>query len=297
MWWRRAAGPLLRRGPAALARTVPDGSLSIWQPIHLGIDEAGQPVLITLAERNLLLGGEPGGGKSGALNLIVGHAALSTDCRLVLLDGKQVELGLWQESADIFVGPDLAAAIEQLGVVTAEMDRRYALLLANQERKITAGVAGWEPILVAVDELAYFSATVGTKAQQAAFTALMRDLVARGRAAGIITVVATQRPTSEVVSPSLRDLFGYRWAFRCTTPASSDVILGNGYAKQGYTAVDIDPAARGVGWLLAEGGLPRRVKSAFLTDGEIRDLAAYAARLRARHPLPLLPGSLGGAAA
>jgi S-DNA-T family DNA segregation ATPase FtsK/SpoIIIE len=110
--------------------------------------------------------------------------------------------------------------------------------------------------------------------------------VARGRAAGIIVVAATQRPTAEVVSPSLRDLFGYRWAFRCTTPASSDVILGHGYAKEGYSATDVDPAARGVGWLLAEGGMPRRVKSAFLSDQETKDLAAHAATMRARHPLP-----------
>ena len=68
------------------------------------------------------------------------------------------------------------------------------------------------------DRLAYYSATAGTKPGRDTFTALLRDLVARGRAAGVITVAATQRPTAEVVSPSLRDLFGYRWAFRCTTP-------------------------------------------------------------------------------
>jgi S-DNA-T family DNA segregation ATPase FtsK/SpoIIIE len=149
------------------------------------------------------------------------------------------------------------------------------------------------PIVVAVDEVAYYSATVGTKTQQIAFTALLRDLVARGRAAGVITVAATQRPTAEVVSPSLRDLFGYRWAFRCTTPGSPDVILGNGYAKQGYSAVDINPAARGVGWLLAEGGHPRRVKTAFLPDDHITALADLAAQLRAGHPLPPCPTLTG----
>ncbi len=129
---------------------------------------------------------------------------------------------------------------------------------------------------------------MGTKAQQATFTALVRDLVARGRAAGIITVAATQRPTAEVVSPSLRDLFGYRCAFRCTTPDSSDVILGKGWAKQGYSAMEIDPEARGVGWLLAEGGIPRRIKTAFLTDEQTKQLAAHAARMRRRHELPPL---------
>jgi S-DNA-T family DNA segregation ATPase FtsK/SpoIIIE len=114
-----------RAAPARLgAIEVPAGGLSIWQAIHLGIDENGRPVHITLSERNLLLGGEPGGGKSGALNLIVGHAALAVDCRLVLIDGKQVELGGWAACADIFVGPNPQAAIVQLTRVQAEMDRR-----------------------------------------------------------------------------------------------------------------------------------------------------------------------------
>src|SRR4051812_11052624 len=51
-------------------------SLSIWDPIHLGVDEVGTQVSVSLFERNILVGGEPGGGKSGALNLIVAHAAL-----------------------------------------------------------------------------------------------------------------------------------------------------------------------------------------------------------------------------
>jgi DNA segregation ATPase FtsK/SpoIIIE, S-DNA-T family len=286
MGFIRAAGSL-RGAPAVPAESVPDGSLSMWQPVHLGTDEAGARLQLSMPERNLLLGGNTGAGKSGGLNLVVGHAALSVNCRLVLLDGKLVELGFWRGCADIFVGPDIAAAIENLHLVVAEMDRRYAELLdVREERKLRPGWPGFELILLAVDEIAYFSATVGTKPQQTLFTALLRDLVARGRAAGIITVAATQRPTAEVVSPSLRDLFGYRWAFRCTTPTSSDVILGQGWANRGYSATDVDPAAQGVGWLLAEGGiLPRRVKAAFLTDPQTKALAAHAALLRARHPL------------
>ena len=78
----------------------------------------------------------------------------------------------------------------------------------------------------------------------------------------------------------MRDLFGYRWAFRCTTDSSSDVVLGQGWAAEGYTAADIDPLARGVGWLLSETGIPRRIKAAYLDDDTIKYLAAYAARLR-----------------
>jgi DNA segregation ATPase FtsK/SpoIIIE, S-DNA-T family len=81
----------------------------------------------------------------------------------------------------------------------------------------------------------------------------------------------------------MRDLFAYRLAFRCTTDSSSDVVLGQGWASEGYTAAEIDPLARGVGWLLSETGTPRRIKAAYLTDTDITDLAAYAASLRG-HP-------------
>jgi S-DNA-T family DNA segregation ATPase FtsK/SpoIIIE len=87
--------------PILVAHT-PDGdvplgpALSIFDPVHIGIDEFGHPVRVPLIERNMLIGGEPGSGKSALLNLVVAHAALSPDCRLVLLDGKQVELGQWR---------------------------------------------------------------------------------------------------------------------------------------------------------------------------------------------------------
>ena len=71
-----------------MADAIPVSSLSIWKPIHLGTDETGQQVCVNLAERNMLIGGEPGGGKSVALQLIVAHAALAADCRLILIDGK-----------------------------------------------------------------------------------------------------------------------------------------------------------------------------------------------------------------
>jgi S-DNA-T family DNA segregation ATPase FtsK/SpoIIIE len=229
-------------------------TLSAWDPVHLGVDEAGRAVRVGLAERNLLIGGEPGAGKSVALNLIVGHGALCMDCDLVLIDGKRVELGLWADCARDFIGPSIVDAIDVLRRLQSEMDNRYDALLSRGQRKITR-TSGVRVVLVVIDELACFSATIGDAKQQKEFVALVRDLVARGRAAGIIVVAATQRPSADIVPTSLRDLFGYRWAFRCSTDASSDVILGHGWANQGYTATAIDPAARGVSLLIAERGL------------------------------------------
>jgi len=257
------------------------GPLSIWQSVELGIDERRTPVRVRLAERNLLAAGEPGAGKSVGLNLIVAHAALSLDCRLILVDGKRVELGLWRRCAEAFIGPSITEAIDLLKHLQTAMDARYDELLTTGRRKITPE-CGQPVVLVVFDELAYFSATVGEPKQQKEFVVLVRDLVARGRAAGIIVVAATQRPSADIIPTSLRDLFGYRWAFRCTTDASSDVILGHGWANQGYSAAEIDPTARGVGWLIAEGGTPLRMKAAYLSDDQAARIAEHATQLRTR---------------
>src|SRR4051812_13477075 len=76
---------------------------SLWDPIALGVDEHGEPVRVELAERNVLVGGEPGSGKSVALSLIVAAAALDPAARIWLLDGKLVELAAWAPVAERLV--------------------------------------------------------------------------------------------------------------------------------------------------------------------------------------------------
>src|ERR1700747_962399 len=98
---------------------------SMFDPVHLGMDENGEHVYVDLAERNMLLGGEPGGGKSNALNLIVAHGALSADCKLILVDAKQVELGPWRHCADQFIGPSIADAIGAFEEFQRVMNARY----------------------------------------------------------------------------------------------------------------------------------------------------------------------------
>ena len=262
---------------------VPVGPvLSMFDPVFLGRDEYASPVYVPLIYRNLLVGGEPGGGKSTLLSSIIAHAALATDVRLCLLDGKQVELGLWREVADVFVGPDLSYAISTLRRLQTVLDNRYAYLGHHRQRKITRGHR-LSAILCAVDEIAYYSATVGDKPQQEQFVALLRDLVARGRAVGLIVVAATQRPSVDIIPTSLRDIFSWRFATRCTTEASSDIILGRGWAEAGYNAARIAPEEQGCGLLIAEGGIPRLVKAAYLSDADIVRVAAHAAWTRHHH--------------
>jgi DNA segregation ATPase FtsK/SpoIIIE, S-DNA-T family len=266
------------------------GSLSLFDPIYIGRDGYGDDVHLTLAYRNLLLGGEPGAGKSNAAAQIIAHGALCPDVRLWFFDGKEVELKLWEPLAERFVGPDLADAIDALAVLGQRLNERYAWLRGTGRRLLTPEESqGFD--LVVVDELVLFTATYGTPAEQRDFSRLLRDVVARGRAACMPVVASAQRPSSEVVPTSLRDLFGYRWAFRCAVADSSDVILGAGMATRGHDASEIEPAARGVGWLSADGGYPRRVKAAHLSDDDIRLLVRAGLHLRTTGT----PISAGGA--
>ncbi|MDQ7910209.1 FtsK/SpoIIIE domain-containing protein [Phytohabitans sp. ZYX-F-186] len=270
-----------------LVATTPDDTavplgptLSIFDPVYIGIDEFGHPVTVPLIYRNLLIGGEPGSGKSALLNAVVAHAALSLDCRLCLLDAKRVELGQWRRCADAFVGPSLPDALALLSRLQIMMDRRYDYLEECERRKVVPDDRYITPYLIALDEFAYYSATVGKKAQREEFSELLRDLVARGRAAGIIVVAATQRPSSDIIPTSLRDLFAWRFAGRCTTDSSSDIVLGHGKAQQGWTANTISPTNPGAGLLIAEGGTPQLVKVAYLDDATCAAIARYAATLR-----------------
>jgi FtsK/SpoIIIE family len=258
------------------------GRCWLWQPVPVGVDEDGHWVHIRLPERHVLLGGESGAGKSGGLALLLAAAALDPTVRLVLLDGKLVELACWAGVADRSVGPDLAEAVAVLAEVQTELDRRLLTLLANRRRKLTPTL-GLPLLVVVIDELAFYVA--GPDRRLAAeFAARLRDLVARGRAAGVIVLAATQKPAHEIIPTALRDLFGFRWAFRCLTPQASDTVLGAGWASLGYSASTIDAADRGMGLLLAEGGLPVRLRACWLDDDQLVVLAARAEALRSGHP-------------
>jgi S-DNA-T family DNA segregation ATPase FtsK/SpoIIIE len=231
-----------------------------------------------LVERNVLIGGEPGAGKSAALSVVIAAAALDPEARVWLLDGKLVELAAWAPIAQRVVGPDGEDALALLREVRGVMDERYRELLARGQRKVRRD-DGLPLHLVVCDELAFYL-TVPEKSVQKEFAELLRDLVARGRAAGLIVCAATQ-PGADVVPSALRDLFGFRLAMRCTTPQASDTILGQGWASAGADASDIPGAQRGVGYLLAEGDRPVRMRGYYLGDEDVSALAERASGARA----------------
>ncbi|MHB1210244.1 MAG: FtsK/SpoIIIE domain-containing protein [Acidimicrobiales bacterium] len=250
----------------------------LWDAVPVGVNEEGEIVTLSLPERNVLLGGEPGAGKSVALSLLVAAAALDPEVDLWLFDGKVVELSAWSACARVFVGHDVQLAITVLEELTAEMDLRYHELLRRGVRKVIRA-EGLRLHVVVIDELALYVAGTDKKSAQR-FAELLRDLVARGRAAGIIVLAATQKPSTDIVPSTLRDLFGFRWALRCATRDASDTVLGAGWASEGFSASNLNSARRGVGLLLHEGGVPVQLRTFHLTDDNVRVLAERAQELR-----------------
>jgi len=251
---------------------------SLWEQIPLGVLEDGQVLSMQLAEHNLLIGGEPGSGKSVVLSSVVAAAALDPSTTLTLFDGKQVELSIWKDVADEFVGPDLEHAAVVLERLQQTMDFRYQVLLALGKRKFEPDDPEGLHIVV-IDELAFYLRG-GKKDTRDRFAESLRDLVSRGRAAGIIVVAATQKPSHDIVPTWIRDLFSYRIAMRCTSSDASDTILGQGWATRGCSAATINPSMRGVGYVLAEGGVPMLFKANFLSDPDLVELATEAMTMR-----------------
>ncbi|WP_276941566.1 MULTISPECIES: FtsK/SpoIIIE domain-containing protein [Ferrimicrobium] len=264
--------------------------VSAWDPISLGIDEEGEEVSVSLVEHNLLGGGEPGSGKSGLINTMLASLVMDPAAELYLFDPKEVELVPWRSCAKSFVGGDMDEAIRTLEQLQATMEYRYALLANLGARKFERH-HGYGLVVVVVDELPFYVANSDARSARE-FANRLRDLIARGRAAGIIVIVAAQKPSADTVPSFIRDLIGLRVAFRCPTREASDTILGGGWAAQGFSATSIPTGDRGVGLLLGDDGVPKLMKTYWLSDEAIRDIVgrAFALRLqRAEEKLEALP--------
>lgn len=252
---------------------------SVWAPLPLGVDVDGRRAEITLSQKSMLIGGQPGAGKSLAIHALVAQVAADPAAELWLADGKGgVELGRWAPCA-CRLATDIDDVLEVIDDLRAELAERYQVLRR-------AGRSLWPPegslVVLAVDELAAYT-THPDRAKAAKVVAGLRDLVARGRAAGMVVIVATQRPSADVVPSSLRDLFGLRLALRCATPDSSDMILGAAMAAQGYSAAAIAAGTPGVGWLLNDGVEPVLMRVGWLSDPALEQAVSRAVSVRSQH--------------
>ncbi len=256
-------------------------SVSGWDPIPIGINEDGDVVSIPIPGNNLSVGGEPGSGKSVELSVIIANLLHDPTVHLYLFDGKGVEFGAWIPLASGYVGADLSDGVSLLDTILANMEDRYATMASKGVRKLERH-HGLGLMVVVIDELPFYSANSDTKASKE-FNNKLRDVVARGRAAGIVTIFAAQKPSADTIPSAIRDLINLRLAFRCSTKEASDTILGGGWASQGFSATSIAPDERGVGLFLGGNGVPQKIRGYWVSDNDIFSIVDSLLVLRSRN--------------
>ena len=183
----RAARPVRRRAGAAVAQGRRDGAVAVGADRRSGSMSTASAVAIGLVERNVLIGGEPGAGKSVALSMLVAAGGARSGRR-----GSGCSTASWsswrrgRRWPSGSSGRTATQAIAMLRRLREEMEDRYRELLARGLRKVRRE-DGLPLHLVVCDELAFYL-SLPEKRQRQEFAELLRDLVARGRAAGVIVV-------------------------------------------------------------------------------------------------------------
>jgi S-DNA-T family DNA segregation ATPase FtsK/SpoIIIE len=250
-------------------------------PLVLGVDTLGEPVVEDLAEMpHLLVAGATGSGKSVFINALVASLVCrsrAAELRFVMIDPKMIELsayaGLPHLACPVVTDPARQGR-PVLAALVREMEERYRRLgavgarhlaafneIARERGRGGAGEVSLEPmprLVLLVDEFADLVLSLGREAELA-----ITRLAQKARAAGIHLVIATQRPSVDVVTGLLKANFPTRIAFRVHSAVDSRTILDTGGAE----------SLLGRGDLLYQSaaGL-RRLHAPFLEDGEVRAL-------------------------
>ena len=264
-------------------------SVDLWQPIPMGINLRGQAADTSWVERSGLFGGEPGAGKSAAANDLLLAAALDPTVRMYPCDGKAgADVTPFEPIATMYDtdgSPERLLEILQ-HIWTVEIPERRALAKEHGSRKLTAAMAAKDPrvcqAVLFIDEWSSYGAAADRKVREE-LERLLRLIVQQGRALGIITLCATQKPDADSVPSGIRDILSIRWAMRCLTPQASDTILGQGYAAAGHNAQDIVKSQRGVGiYMDGEGAEPDLTRGHYYEDDEVALLLERAWALRSK---------------
>jgi S-DNA-T family DNA segregation ATPase FtsK/SpoIIIE len=268
--------------------------------LALGKDIAGNPVVADLQRMpHLLIAGTTGSGKSVGINamlLSLVYKSPPSQVRLILIDPKMLELSIYEGIPHLLapVVTDMRQAANALNWCVAEMDRRYKLMNAmgvrnmggfNQKVRdaakakkpipnpLTPGVENAEPlhemalIVVVIDELADLMMVVGKKLEE-----LVARLAQKARAAGIHLVLATQRPSVDVITGLIKANIPSRIAFQVSARVDSRTILDQMGAE----------ALLGQGdmlYLPPGSGFPQRVHGAFVADHEVHKVVDYLKKL------------------
>ncbi|MBT3188331.1 MAG: hypothetical protein HN736_19430 [Anaerolineae bacterium] len=246
--------------------------------IALGRDVSGQPVVADLAKMpHLLIAGSTGSGKSVCITSIASSLAVNNspeDLRLVMIDAKMVELirfnGLPHLYGKVETNIDRIQGV--LRWVVVEMERRYKLLEKENSRDIISynrkilrrknGIA-MPRIVVLIDEMADLMMHAPEQTEHN----LIR-LAQMARATGIHLVMATQRPSTDVVTGLIKANFPARIAFAVTSGVDSRVVLDSVGAENLLGNGDML-------FLSPEAGSPSRVQGVMITDEEIEKIISY----------------------
>lgn len=242
-------------------------------PVALGKGSGGEAVVIDLAKMpHLLVAGATGSGKSVCINTILSGLIMEktpAELRLLLIDPKRVELTPYNGIPHLLT-PVVVEVDEVVGLLKgliAEMMNRYRRMEEAGVRNISSFNKKMPEkmpyLVVAVDELADLMMTASFDVEQA-----LCRLAQMGRATGIHLIVATQRPSVDVVTGLIKANFPSRISFGVTSQIDSRTILDTAGAEKLlgkgdmlYQAVD---AAR-----------PERVQGVFISDGEVEDLVEF----------------------
>ncbi|MEQ9909289.1 DNA translocase FtsK 4TM domain-containing protein [Pectobacterium odoriferum] len=262
--------------------------------IVLGKDIAGEPVVADLAKMpHLLVAGTTGSGKSVGVNAMIIsmlYKATPEDVRFIMIDPKMLELSVYEGIPHLLteVVTDMKDAANALRWCVGEMERRYKLMSAlgvrnlagYNERVMTANAMGrpipdpfWKPgdsmdmtppvleklpyIVVMVDEFADLMMAVGKKVEE-----LIARLAQKARAAGIHLVLATQRPSVDVITGLIKANIPTRIAFTVSSKIDSRTILDQGGAESLLGMGDML-------YMAPNSSIPVRVHGAFVRDEEV----------------------------
>ncbi|MEM8844527.1 MAG: DNA translocase FtsK 4TM domain-containing protein [Pseudomonadota bacterium] len=269
--------------------------------LGLGKDISGRPVVANLASMpHLLVAGTTGSGKSVAVNamlLSLLYKASPADVRLILIDPKMLELSVYEGIPHLLtpVVTDMKEASNALRWCVAEMERRYQLMsavgvrnLAGYNSKIEEAEQSGSPILdplfkaddllidqeaqpltklpvivIVVDEFADMMMVVGKKVEE-----LIARLAQKARAAGIHLVLATQRPSVDVITGLIKANIPSRIAFQVSSKVDSRTILDQMGAEQLLGHGDMLYLPPGT-------SIPERVHGAFVSDQEVHKVCDY----------------------
>jgi len=259
-------------------REYPEGN--DWAlPVGLGKDISGRAVFVNLAEMpHLLVAGTTGSGKSVMLNSLLTSLLLTTDPRqvkMVLVDPKRVELSQFSSIPHLItpVVTDVKKAANALGWAVAEMERRYEVLEGVGVRSLEGYNARSEApmpyVVIVIDELADLMMTAAAKVEDAVIR-----IAQKARAVGIHLVVATQRPSVDVITGMIKVNIPSRIAFAVSSQVDSRVILDSPGAE----------ALLGMGDMLfkpVSASRPSRIQGAFISEAEV-ERVVRAAREAAR---------------